>query len=311
MADLFKKLKRGIAKTREQVFGKLAGVVGAGRKIDDDLLEEIEEVLISSDVGVNTSMNLMERVKERVKKERCEDSEQLLELLAEEVAGMFPPKRFSEDLLPEKPYIMMMIGVNGTGKTTSTAKLASRYKAQGKRVLLAAADTFRAAAVEQLQEWADRIDVELIKQQSGSDPGAVAFDAMQAARSREVDIVMVDTAGRLHTKVNLMEELKKIKRVIQKVFPEGPHLNLLVLDATTGQNAIKQAEQFKQAVGLDGIILTKLDGTAKGGSIIGIAHQLGVPVYYIGVGEQVDDLQPFDPSLYARSLFSGSKETAV
>lgn len=311
MADFFSKIKKGIARTREQMFGKLSGAIGGGRKIDDDLLEEIEEILISSDVGVEATLDLMERVKERVRKEGASDSDQLLELLADEVAGMFPEKRFSEEMPPEKPYIIMMIGVNGTGKTTSTAKLAARFKAGGKKVLLAAADTFRAAAVDQLQVWAERVEVDLIKQQSGSDPGAVAFDAMQAARSRDVDIVMVDTAGRLHTKVNLMEELKKIKRVIQKVFPQGPHLNLLVLDATTGQNAIKQAQQFKQAVGVDGVVLTKLDGTAKGGSIIGIAHQLNVPVYYIGVGEQVDDLQPFDPSLYARSLFASGKETAV
>ena len=306
MANLFSKLKQGISKTKVQVFDRISSAVKSKRKIDDELLEEIEEILISGDVGVETSLELIERVKKRVKKEKYEDSEDLIMLLREEIVKMFPEGQFSEEQLEAKPYVMLVVGVNGTGKTTSIAKIANRFQQQGKKVLLAAADTFRAAAIEQLQVWADRLGVDMIKHHSGSDPAAVVFDALQAARAREADVLIIDTAGRLHTKVNLMEELKKIRRVIQKGMPDAPHLTLLVLDATTGQNALSQARQFVESVAVDGIVLTKLDGTAKGGSIIGISHQLGLPVYYVGVGEKMDDLQPFDPQLYAEGLFESN-----
>ncbi|RMH96297.1 MAG: signal recognition particle-docking protein FtsY [Calditrichaeota bacterium] len=302
MAGLLDKIKKGFSRTREQVFDKITYAIRAHRKIDEELIEEIEDILISGDVGVDTTLEILDRVRRRVKKEKYENSEDLFRLLKEEIAGIFPPGSFPEEVLPARPFVVLVVGVNGTGKTTSIAKLAYRLKQGGKKVLLAAADTFRAAAIEQLQVWADRVGVEVIRHQSGSDPGAVAFDAVQAAKARGVDVVLVDTAGRLHTKVNLMEELKKINRVMAKVIPEAPHLRLLVLDGTTGQNALAQARQFIEAVGVDGIVLTKLDGTAKGGAVIGIAHQLNVPVYYIGVGEGLDDLQPFDPHLYAEGL---------
>ncbi len=304
MVNIFSKFKKGITKTRTQVFDRISAVVKSKKKIDEELLEEIEDILISGDVGVDTSLELLDRVKKRVKKEKYENSEDVIRLLEEEIVKMFPVGRFQEDELRAQPFVILVVGVNGTGKTTSIAKIGYRFRQQGKRVLFAAADTFRAAAIEQLQVWADRLGVEMIKHQSGSDPAAVAFDAVQAARARQGDVLLIDTAGRLHTKVNLMEELKKIRRVIQKVIPEAPHLTLLVLDATIGQNALNQARQFIDSVDVDGIVLTKLDGTAKGGSIIGISHQLGIPVYYVGLGEQMDDLQPFDPRLYAEGLFS-------
>lgn len=304
MASFFDKIKKGISKTKSQVFDRVTYAITAKKKIDEDLLEEIEEILISGDVGVEATLHIIDRVRERVKKEKFDDAQQLFQILKEEVADIFPEKEFQENAFSPQPFVMLVIGVNGTGKTTSIAKLAHRFQSQGKKVLVAAGDTFRAAAIEQLQEWANRLDIEIIKHKSGSDPGAVAFDAVSAAQSRNADIIIIDTAGRLHTKVNLMQELQKVHRVIQKVIPDAPHMNLLVLDGTTGQNALAQAREFIKTVGVDGIVLTKLDGTAKGGSIIGIAHQLAVPVYYIGVGEGVDDLQPFDPAVFAESLFS-------
>lgn len=303
MKSIFGKIKDGFSKTKTQVFDRINHAINAKKKIDDDLLEEIEEILISGDVGVDATLTVIERVKQRVKREKYEESQELFRILKEEVANIFPETQLKESHLPAAPYVIMVIGVNGAGKTTTIGKLASRLKANGKKVIVAAGDTFRAAAIEQLDVWADRVGVEIIKHQSNADPGAVAFDAIKAAQARNADVVIMDTAGRLHTKVNLMEELKKIQRVIQKVIPEAPHCNLLVLDGTTGQNALNQAKQFIETVGVDGIVLTKLDGTAKGGAIIGIAHQLEVPVEYIGVGEQIDDLQPFDPEMYARGLF--------
>lgn len=305
MVSVFDKIKKGISKTKSQVFDRVTYAIKAKKRIDDELLEDIEEILISGDVGVETTLHIIDEVKRRVKKERYEDSDDLLKILKEEVAAVFPESKFQRSNLLPNPYIILVVGVNGTGKTTSIAKLANRFQQEGKRVLLAAADTFRAAAIEQLQEWANRINVEIIKHQSGSDPGAVVFDALQAAHSRQAEVIIIDTAGRLHTKVNLMEELKKIRRVIQKVFPDAPHLNLLVIDATTGQNAVNQARQFIDSVEVNGIVLTKLDGTAKGGAIIGIAHQLNLPVEYVGVGEAIDDLQPFNPEFYAEGLFAG------
>jgi fused signal recognition particle receptor len=299
---MFEKLKKGFSKTKTQVFDKISSAISAKKKIDDDLLEEIEEILISGDVGVDATLQLLERVKMRVRKERYEDAEDLYKLLKEEIAVGFPPSNFTEANLPKKPYVILVVGVNGVGKTTSIAKLAHRFQQQGKKVLLAAGDTFRAAAVEQLEVWANRLGADIVKHQSGSDPAAVAFDALSAAMARQSDVVLIDTAGRLHTKVNLMEELKKVVRVIKKVIPDAPHYTLLVLDGTTGQNALNQAKQFIETVGVDGIALTKLDGSAKGGAVIGIAHELKLPVEYIGVGEGMDDLQRFDPKAYAESL---------
>lgn len=306
MATIFKKLKKGISKTKSQVFDKINRAVKYHKKIDEDLLEEIEEILISGDVGVETTMEIIDRVRKRVKKERYEDSEDLIRVLKEEIIRLFPKTDFGEEDLRFRPYVILVVGVNGTGKTTSIAKLAYRFRNKGKKVLLAAADTFRAAAIEQLQVWADRLNVDMIKHQGGADPAAVVFDAIHAARARGADVLIIDTAGRLHTKVNLMEELKKVNRVIKKAMPDAPHQTLLVLDATTGQNAISQARQFVEATGVTGIILAKLDGTAKGGAILGICHQLALPVLYVGVGEGLEDMELFDPVEFVEGLFETS-----
>ncbi len=308
MASIFSKLKKGLGKTRSQVFDKINRVIAAKSTIDEDLLEEIEEILISGDVGVEATMAILERVQQRVRKEKFTKPEELYDILKDEIRNIFAAPFVVENHLPFKPYVILVVGVNGTGKTTTIAKLAKRFKDAGNRVLLGAADTFRAAAIEQLEEWARRLDVEIIKHQPGSDPGAVAYDTVKAGVARGADVVILDTAGRLHTKVNLMEELKKIKRVIQKVIPEAPHDVYLVLDGTVGQNALSQARQFINAVGVTGIIMTKLDGTAKGGSLIGIAHQLKLPVKYIGVGEGMDDLEIFDPQAFVEGLL-GKEET--
>ncbi len=308
--DFFDKLKSGLSKTREQVFNQIQDVIFFARKIDDDLLEEIEDLLISGDVGVSTTTDIIERVKHQVKRKNYENADQLFQILKEEIAGMFESPRSEQDQSLPVPFVIFVVGVNGTGKTTSIAKLAWRYKQEGKDVLLVAADTFRAAAIEQLQIWADRAGVDMIKHQEGADPSAVVYDALQSARSRGKQVVIIDTAGRLHTRVNLMEELKKMQRVIRKIIPEAPHQTLLVLDATTGQNSISQAKQFIGSIGADGIILTKLDGTAKGGVVIAISHELKLPVEYIGLGEQIDDLEPFDPRLFAEGLFQPYNEQA-
>ena len=296
------KIKKGFAKTKSQVFDKVSLAISAKKKIDDELLEEIEEILITGDVGVDASMRILEAVKLRVRKEKFEDATALFGILKDEIANIFPESSFSETDFQQHPYVILVIGVNGVGKTTSIAKIARRFQQNGKKVLLAAGDTFRAAAVEQLEIWANRLQVDIVKHGSGADPAAVAFDAIQAAKARKADVVLIDTAGRLHTKANLMEELKKVQRVIQKVMPDAPHYRLLVLDGNTGQNALNQAREFVNAVGVNGIVLTKLDGSAKGGAVIGIAHTLGLPVEYIGVGEGMDDLQPFDAKLYVDSL---------
>jgi len=301
--NFFSKIKDGLKRTREQVFDQITEVIHYARNIDDDLLEEIEDLLISGDVGVETTSEIIERVKKQVKRKNYESAEDLFQILKEEIAGLFVPSGKDYPFSEEKPQVIFVVGVNGTGKTTSIAKLAWRLKQDGKDVMLVAADTFRAAAIEQLQIWAERAGTDLIKHQDGADPAAVVFDALNAAKNRQKDVVIIDTAGRLHTKVNLMEELKKMKRVIQKIMPNAPHRCLLVLDATIGQNAISQAKQFIDTVGVDGIILTKLDGTAKGGAVIGISHLLKLPVEYVGLGEKIDDLEPFDPRLYVEGLF--------
>jgi fused signal recognition particle receptor len=301
--NFLSKIKSGLKRTREQVFDQITDIIHYARTIDDDLLEEIEDLLISGDVGVETTGEIIEHVKKQVKRKNYESADDLFQILKEEITGLFVPSGKDYPFSEEKPQVIFVVGVNGTGKTTSIAKLAWRFKQDGKDVLLVAADTFRAAAIEQLQIWADRAGTDLIKHQDGADPGAVVFDALNAAKSRQKDVVIIDTAGRLHTKVNLMEELKKMKRVIQKIMPNAPHRCLLVLDATIGQNAISQAKQFIEAIGVDGIILAKLDGTAKGGAVIGISHLLNLPVEYVGLGEKIDDLEPFDPKLYVEGLF--------
>lgn len=297
------KIKTGLSKTREQVFDQIHDTIFFARKIDDELLEEIEDLLIMGDVGVDTTVEIIERLKKQVKRHNYNTAEQLYDILKEEIINLLKssqPKKWK--MLPQ-PFVIFVVGVNGTGKTTSIAKIARQYIQRGKKVLLVAADTFRAAAIQQLQIWADRVGAEIIKHQDGADPSAVVFDSLQAAKSRRTDVVIIDTAGRLHTKTNLMEELKKMHRVIQKILPDAPHQSLLVLDASTGQNAISQAKQFIEAVQVDGIVLAKLDGTAKGGAVIGISHQLNLPVLYIGLGEKMDDLEPFDANLFVEGLF--------
>lgn len=304
----FTKLKAGLAKTRDSLIGKVEKLVATRSSIDDGLLEQVEEILIAGDVGVDTTLHIIDAMKRRVKEERYTDASALNLLLKDEVQRQFIDGSANGDgtpfVLPErKPYVVMVVGINGVGKTTSIGKLAHQFIRAGKSVVIAAADTFRAAANEQLEVWAKRAGADIIQQAQGSDPAAVAFDAVKSASARRADVVIIDTAGRLHTKVNLMEELKKIKRVVQRLDPASPHEVLLVIDASTGQNGVQQAKQFSAAVGVTGIILTKLDGTAKGGIVLAISKELKLPVKYIGVGEQIDDLQPFDKKAFVDALF--------
>ncbi|MBD3223262.1 MAG: signal recognition particle-docking protein FtsY [Caldithrix sp.] len=292
---------KGLTKTRRGVFSRITRMMTAKRKIDEDLLEELEEILISGDVGVDTTLHLIDHIRKRVKKEGYETSDEMYAIIRQEVQDLLIAPPHQE--ISEKPFVMLVVGVNGTGKTTSIAKLGYHYKQLGKSVLLAAADTFRAAAIEQLDLWGERIGCEVIKHQSGSDPAAVVFDAIQAAKARQTDYLIIDTAGRLHTKVNLMNELQKIRRVIERQIPDAPHEVVLVLDAGNGQNAISQAKQFIESVQTDTIFLTKLDGTAKGGAVLSIKQKLGIPVKYIGVGEKMDDMELFDPQSFVQSLF--------
>jgi fused signal recognition particle receptor len=307
------RLKDGLAKTRTTFISKLNRLFFATAKIDDDFLVQLEEILIGADVGVDTAALVLSRVKANAKDQRYENSAELSSLVRESIADVLVgnEKKNGDDPLVlhtvAKPYVIMVVGVNGVGKTTTIGKLAFNYKSAGKNVLIGAADTFRAAANEQLEVWANRAGVAIIQQAQGSDPAAVAFDTVKAAQSRNADVVIIDTAGRLHTKVNLMEELKKIKRVMHKCIAEAPHEVLLVLDASTGQNAIQQAKQFDAAVGLTGLVVTKLDGTAKGGIILAISQALKIPVRFIGVGEQIGDLQPFNTETFIDALFD--KET--
>lgn len=298
----FTKLKEGLTKTRESFISKIENLVSGGKKIDDELYEELEELLIQADVGVNTAIELVEDLRKVVKERKVEDSAQLKDLLKELIANIMGTEEYGLNL-QNKPGIIVVVGVNGAGKTTTIGKLANNFKQEGKKVLLAAGDTFRAAAIDQLEIWGNRVGCEIIKHQEGADPAAVVYDSIQAARARQSDILIVDTAGRLHTKTNLMEELKKIFRVIQRELPDAPDEVLLVLDATTGQNAISQSKLFAQAAGVTGIVLTKLDGTAKGGVVIGIKSELDIPVKYIGVGEKIDDLREFNPKDFVDALF--------
>ena len=298
----FSKIKEGLKKTRNAVVGQIDSMLKSFTKIDDELFEELEELLVMGDVGVHTAEKICDELKSRVKKEGIKDPEEINRLLEETVSEML---KGGEELdISTTPSIILVIGVNGVGKTTTIGKLANSLSKQGKKVILAAADTFRAAAIEQLDIWAQRSGCEIIKQNEGSDPAAVVFDAISAAKARNADVIICDTAGRLHNKKHLMDELAKINRVIDRELPDAAKEKLLVLDATTGQNAVNQAEQFRQATGITGIVLTKLDGTAKGGVVLAIKDGLGIPVKYIGVGEQIDDLQPFDADDFAKALFA-------
>ena len=298
----FNKIKEGLKKTRDAVIGQIDSMLKSFSKIDDELLEELEELLVMGDVGVPTAEKICEELKKRVKKEGIKNPNEIHRLLEETVSDML---RGGEELdLSTTPSIILVIGVNGVGKTTTIGKLAKHLTKQGKKVILAAGDTFRAAAIEQLEIWADRSHCEIIKQNEGSDPAAVIYDAISAAKARHADVIICDTAGRLHNKKPLMDELAKINRIIDRELPDASKEKLLVLDATTGQNAVNQAEQFSLATGITGIVLTKLDGTAKGGVVLAIKEGLGIPVKYIGVGEQIDDLQPFDAEDFAKALFA-------
>ena len=305
------KIDVGVEKSRKGWFGRITGLLDRST-IDDTLWDELEEALISADVGAALAMRLLERVKERGREGNARDGAQVRANLQDEMVRILEAHRAESPLvgeedgisLPAKPYVILTVGVNGAGKTTSIAKLANLLVEEGKRVLLAAGDTFRAAAIEQLDVWASRVKAEVVAHKQNADPGAVTFDALQAARARGVDAVIVDTAGRLHTKVNLMEELKKVHRVIQRFDPAAPHETILVMDATTGQNGVAQAKHFADAVGVTGLFLAKLDGTAKGGVVLAIADQLGLPILFIGTGEQLDDLAPFDAKEFVEALFS-------
>jgi fused signal recognition particle receptor len=311
----FNRLKDGLAKTRNTFVDKIQGVLGVGRKIDEELLTELEEILITADIGVETTETIIDNVRKRVKKEGHENSEDVYEILKEEILKLLTTSPSAHNdanyLIDEekKPHCILVIGVNGVGKTTTIGKLAYNYKNAGRNVIIGAADTFRAAANEQLEIWADRAGVDIIQQQQGADPAAVAYDTLSAAVSRKTDVVIIDTAGRLHNKGNLMAELEKINRVMKKIKPDAPNDVLLILDATTGQNAILQAKEFMRVAPITGIVLTKLDGTAKGGVVIPIANELKIPVRYIGVGEKIDDLQVFDPAAFIEALFSTAETT--
>ncbi len=298
---VFGKVKNGLKKTREGVFSKISRLVSAKRKIDEGLLEEIEEILISGDVGVDTTLDILENLRSRVKKERYETAEELDQLIKDEVSGLLQPAEESEPTA--KPNVILVVGVNGTGKTTSIAKLANFYKKQGKSVLLAAADTFRAAAIEQLAIWAERLGCDVIKHQQDADPAAVVFDALAAAKARNIDYLIIDTAGRLHTKVNLMTELAKMRSVIERQIPGAPHEVILVLDAGNGQNALNQAKEFIKTANVNSIFLAKLDGTARGGVVLAIKSRLGIPVKYIGLGEKLTDMELFNPKEFVEGLF--------
>ncbi|MDD5781237.1 MAG: signal recognition particle-docking protein FtsY [Bacteroidales bacterium] len=304
-------LDAGLEKTKTSVFGKIARAIAGKSKVDDEVLDNLEDVLLTSDVGVDTTVEIIHRIEQRVARDKYVGTDELNRILREEISDMLTATgtdgtETEEVTLPggETPYVIMVVGVNGVGKTTTIGKLAHRFKAMGKKVYLGAADTFRAAAVEQLCIWGERVGVPVVKQQMGSDPASVAYDTLSSARANGADVVIIDTAGRLHNKVNLMNELTKIKNVMKKVVPTAPHEVLLVLDGSTGQNAYEQARQFVKATEVTALAITKLDGTAKGGVVIGISHQLGVPVKYIGLGESVNDLQPFDRREFVDSLFS-------
>ena len=302
-------LDKGLEKSKSSFFDKLSKAVAGKSKVDDDVLDNLEEVLVTSDVGVETTLKIIDQIEERVSKDKYFGTEELNRILREEIAALLAKTNTgneSEFSIPEnvRPYVIMVVGVNGVGKTTTIGKLAAQFKKQGLKVILGAADTFRAAAIDQLQVWADRVEVPMVRQNMGSDPASVAFDTIESARNQNADVVIIDTAGRLHNKVNLMNELSKIKRVMQKVIDNKPDEVLLVLDGSTGQNAFEQAKQFTKATEVTSLAVTKLDGTAKGGVVIGISDQFQIPVKYIGVGEGIDDLQVFNKFEFVDSFFS-------
>ncbi|MFW6371960.1 MAG: signal recognition particle-docking protein FtsY [Bacteroidota bacterium] len=302
-------LDKGLSKTKESVFKKMTRAVVGKTKVDDEVLDSLEEVLITSDVGVDTTIRIIERIEERVSRDKYVSTSELNSILREEITALLAENEKDEELgdfdLPagKKPYVIMVVGVNGVGKTTTIGKLAHKFKSAGKKVVLGAADTFRAAAIEQLEIWAQRVDVPLVKQKMGSDPASVAYDTLASAKTKDADVVIIDTAGRLHNKVALMNELSKVKKVMKKIVPEAPHEILLILDGSTGQNAFEQAKQFTKATEVTAMAITKLDGTAKGGVVIGVSDQLKVPVKYIGIGEGIDDLQMFNRQAFVDSLF--------
>lgn len=301
-------LDKGLEKSNASFFNKLSKAVAGKSKVDDDVLDNLEEVLVTSDVGVDTTLKIIDRIEERVARDKYLGTDELNKILREEIAGLLSETNVGEEtdfVIPanKKPYVLMVVGVNGVGKTTTIGKLASQFKKKGLKVVLGAADTFRAAAIDQLQVWADRTDVPIVRQEMGSDPASVAFDTLKSAVSQNADVVIIDTAGRLHNKVNLMNELTKIKRVMQKVVEDAPHDVMLVLDGSTGQNAFEQAKQFTKATEVTSLAVTKLDGTAKGGVVIGISDQFQIPVKYIGVGEGIDDLQVFNKHEFVDSFF--------
>ncbi len=300
----FSRLKKSLTKTRQNITEKVEKLIKSSRRIDEEFFEELEEILIQADVGVSTAVELVENLRRSVKQRKLTEASEVKELIKEEVASIMKGSDAPLNQASQGPTVIMVVGVNGVGKTTTIGKLAYRFKREGKKVIIAAGDTFRAAAIDQLQIWAERVGADFIKHQEGADPGAVVFDAVNAAQARKADVLIVDTAGRLHTKTNLMEEIAKVKRVIQRTYPEAPHEVLLVLDATTGQNAISQANLFKQATGVTGIVLTKLDGTAKGGIVIAIAKELDIPVKLVGIGEGPEDLRDFSAREFAEALFA-------
>lgn len=307
--DKKEKLDKGLAKTKESVFKKLSRAVAGRSRVDEDVLDELEEILITSDVGVNTTLKIIRRIEERVAKDKFLSTSELNIILKEEIVALLSENHVEGEgdfELPksEYPYVIMVVGVNGVGKTTTIGKLAHKFKAAGKKVVLGAADTFRAAAIEQLQVWADRVGVPLVRQNMGSDPASVAYDTLASAKKQGADVVIIDTAGRLHNKINLMNELTKVKTVMQKVLPNTPNEIILVLDGSTGQNAFEQAKEFTKATEVNALVITKLDGTAKGGVVIGVSDQFKIPVKYIGIGEGIDDLQVFDRTEFVDSLFN-------
>lgn len=302
-------LDKGLEKTKESFFGKLTRTLVGKSKVDDEVLDELEEILISSDVGVTTTLKIIDRINERIARDKYVGVDELNGVLRQEIASLLSesdsgqPTQYDLPFHNGNPHVIMVVGVNGVGKTTSIGKLAHQFKSAGKKVVLGAADTFRAAAVDQLIIWSERVGVPIVQQGMGADPASVAFDALSSAKAQGADVVIIDTAGRLHNKVNLMNELSKIKRVMEKVIPDAPHEILLVLDGSTGQNAFEQAKQFAQTTSLTGLIITKLDGTAKGGVVIGISDQMSIPVRFIGVGEGIEDLQVFHKEEFVNSLF--------
>lgn len=302
---IFERFKKGLTKTRQNIGGKIDTLIKSTRKLDEEFFEELEDILIQADVGMNTSIELVDKIRTAAKKKKINDPTEVTALIKEAIKDILDTEEVPLNRAADQLTVILVVGVNGAGKTTSIAKLANKFKKENQRVILAAGDTFRAAAIDQLQIWADRVGVELIKHQEGADPGAVVFDAISAARARKADILIIDTAGRLQNKANLMKEISKVRKVIEKEIPDAPHEVLLVLDATTGQNAISQAKTFGEATGVSGIILTKLDGTAKGGIVIAVAKELNIPVKLVGIGEGIEDLREFSPNIFAQAIFEG------